>query len=117
MDKITYHKEGDYLIPDIVLEKQERINLGRYARARLNHMKEHKRVLYDKLLINGSLSNYLKDIDKQCSQIVRATIEEMAKENHIDEKLKARDQMKWIGLMNNFKNAAEEIVFSKFIYV
>ena len=52
-----------------------------------------------------------------CNQIVNITIREMAKENNVDEELKRTDQLKWVGLMNNLKNAAEEIVFNEIIYV
>ena len=68
-------------------------------------------------MMNGALSSYLKGIDERCNHIVNITIREMAKENNVDEELKRTDQLKWVGLMNNFKNAAEEIVFNEIIYV
>lgn len=117
MSKITYHKEGDYLIPNLAIGNQENVILGKYGRARLNYIKENKRGLYTELMMNGSLASYLNGIDERCNKIVRITIREMAKENNIDEKLKAENQLKWVGLMNNFKSAAEEIVFSEIIYV
>lgn len=116
-NKITYRKEGDYLIPNIALENSENVVLGKYGRARLNYIKENKRGLYNELMMNGSLISYLNGIDERCNKIVRITIREMAKENNVNEKLKAIDQLKWVSLMNNFKNAAEEIVFNEIIYV
>ena len=68
--------------------------------------------MYEKVIIN-----YLIGIDERCNHIVKITVRDMAKENNIDEKLKRTDQLKWVGLMNNFKNAAEEIVFNEIIYV
>ena len=117
MKEITYHKEGDYLIPDLALKNQENIVLGKYGRARLKYIKENKRGLYTELMMNGVLSSYLKGIDERCNHIVNITIREMAKENNVDEKLKRTDQLKWVGLMYNLKNAAEEIVFNEIIYV
>ena len=117
MKKITYHKEGDYLIPDLVVENQENVVLGKYGRARLKYIKENKRGLYTELIMNGALSSYLKGIDERCSRIVNITVREMAKDNNVNEELKRTDQLKWVGLMNNFKNAAEEIVFNEIIYV
>ena len=117
MKEITYRKEGDYLIPNLALKNQENVVLGKYGRARLKYIKENKRGLYTELMMNGALSSYLKGIDERCNHIVNITIREMAKENNVDEELKRTDQLKWVGLMNNLKNAAEEIVFSELIYV
>ena len=117
MKEITYHKEGDYLIPDLALKNQENVVLGKYGRARLNYIKENKRGLYTELMMNGALSSYLKGVDERCNHIVNITVREMAKENNVNEELKRKDQLQWVRLMNNFKNAAEEIVFNEIIYV
>ena len=118
MKKITYHKEGDYLIPDLIMENScKDYHIGKYGRLRLNYIKNYKRGLYTELMINGALSSYLKGIDERCNHIVNITVREMAKENNVNEKLKRTDQLKWVGLMNNFKNTAEEIVFNEIIYV
>ena len=117
MKEITYHKEGDYLIPDLALKNQENVVLGKYGRARLNYIKENKRGLYTELMMNGALSSYLRGIDERCNHIVNITVREMAKENNVNEELKRKDQLQWVRLMNNFKNAAEEIVFNEIIYV
>ena len=117
MKEITYRKEGDYLIPNLALKNQENVVLGKYGRARLKYIKENKRGLYTELMMNGALSSYLKGIDERCNHIVNITIREMAKENNVDEELKRTDQLKWVGLMNNLKNAAEEIGFNEIVYV
>ncbi len=117
MKEITYHKEGDYLIPDLALKNQENVVLGKYGRARLKYIKENKRGLYTELMMNGALSSYLKGVDERCNHIVNITVREMAKENNVNEELKRKDQLQWVRLMNNFKNAAEEIVFNEIIYV
>lgn len=62
-NKITYHREGDYLIPDLYFPKQAKVQIGKYGRLRLNYLKEHKRGLYTELLINGALKQYLLDIE------------------------------------------------------
>ena len=117
MKDINYHKEGDYLIPDWALKNQENVVLGKYGRARLKYIKENKRGLYTELMMNGALSSYLRGVDERCNHIVNITVREMAKENNVNEELKRKDQLQWVGLMNNFKNAAEEIVFNEIIYV
>ncbi len=117
MKEITYRREGDYLIPSLAIKNQEKVVLGKYGRARLNYIKENKRGLYTELMMNGALSSYLKGIDERCNHIVNITVREMAKENNVNEELKRMDQQKWVGLMNNFKNVAEEIIFNEIIYV
>ena len=106
MIKITYHKEGDYLIPDLIMKKSNSTyNVGKYGHLRNNFLKEHKRGLYTELMINGNLKNHLIDIDKT------ATAE------NVNEDLKQSNQLEWVRCMNNIKNRAEEIVFNELIFV
>ena len=41
---------------------------------------------------------------------------QMAKAQGVTEELKASDQMKWVQMMNNLQNAAEETVLAELIY-
>ena len=41
----------------------------------------------------------------------------MAAAQGITEELKARDQMAWVGAMENIRSATEEIVLSELIYI
>ena len=51
MKEITYHKEGDYLIPDLIMDNScENYNIGKYGRLRLNYIKNYKRGLYTELM-------------------------------------------------------------------
>ena len=43
--------------------------------------------------------------------------EQMVEKQGVTEQLKMQDQMKWVGLMNNIKACAEEIVLKEIIYV
>ena len=110
MINITYHKEGDYLIPDLIMEKSNSTyNVGKYGHLRNNFLKEHKRGLYTELMINGTLTDHLIDIDKTATARVNTIINKLAK--------KSREQLAWVQAMNNIKNRAEEIVFNELIYV
>jgi hypothetical protein len=117
MNEITYHKEGDYLIPDLYLPKQLEKNIGKYGRLRLNFIKEHKKGLYTELLINGTLKQYLLEIDENANKKVNLLIKQLAEVEHIDENLKEHQQIEWVQAMNNIKNRAEEIVFNEILYV
>ena len=118
MINITYHKEGDYLIPDLIMEESNSTyNVGKYGHLRNNFLKEHKRGLYTELMINGNLTDYLIDIDKTATARVNNIIDKLTKAENVNEDLKQSKQLEWVRCMNNIKNRAEEIVFSELIYV
>ena len=118
MINITYHKEGDYLIPDLIMKKSNSTyNVGKYGHLRNNFLKEHKRGLYTELMINGTLTDHLIDIDKTATARVNNIVDKLAKVENVNEDLKSREQLEWVRCMNNIKNRAEEIVFSELIYV
>ncbi len=116
MNKITYHKEGDYLVPDLYLPRQPSKSIGKYGRLRLNYLKEHKRGLYTELLISGTLKQHLIEIDESATNKVNRLIKQLTEVEHIDENLKEHHQMEWVQAMNNIKNRAEEIVFNEILY-
>ena len=118
MISITYHKEGDYLIPNLIMEKSgSTYNVGKYGHLRNNFLKEHKRGLYTELMINGTLTDHLIDIDKAATVRVKNIIDILAKTENVNEDLKSREQLEWVRCMNSIKNRAEEIVFNEIIYV
>ena len=118
MINITYHKEGDYLIPDLIMkESNSTYNVGKYGHLRDNFLKEHKRGLYTELIINGTLTDHLIDIDKTATARVNNIINTLAEAENVNEDLKQSNQLEWVKCMNNIKNRAEEIVTSELIYV
>ena len=118
MINITYHREGDYLIPDLIMKKSNSTyTIGKYGHLRNNFLKEHKRGLYTELMINGTLTDHLIDIDKTAVSRVNSIINKLAKAENVNEDLKQYNQLEWVGCMNNIKNRAEEIVFNELIYV
>lgn len=117
MNKITYHKEGDYLIPDLYLPKQPDGNIGKYGRLRLAYLKNFNRGLYNELLMTGHLKRYLMNIDKSANSRIDLLVKQFAEVEEINEDLKQTNQMQWVQAMNIIKNRAEEIVFNEIIYV
>lgn len=117
MNEITYHKDGDYLVPDLYLPKQPSKSIGKYGRLRLNYLKEHKRGLYTELLINGTLKQHLVEIDESATGKVNQLIKQFTEVENVNENFKKHHQMEWVQAMNNIKNRAEEIVFNEIIYV
>ena len=117
-NKITYHREGDYFIPDLIMENfNEDYRIGKYGRVRLNYIKNYKRGLYTELMINGTLSKHLADIDQSANERVNLIIKQLAEAENINEDLKSLNQLAWVQATNNIKNRAEEIVYNEIIYV
>ena len=79
-------------------------------------MREHKRVLYYTLLTSGKLYEHLVEIDTSACNMAEHLIKEMARKQGVTEELKGKDMMKWIGLMNNIRACADEIVLNDIVY-
>lgn len=118
MREITYHREGDYFIPALYLaedEYEKNYNIGKYGYLRLEYLKKHKKADYTIMFMDGTLRKHIIDTDKQAKARYDILMKQMLAKNPIDENLKDTDQLKWIGLMNNYKHCVEEIIYSKLI--
>ena len=103
-EPITYSRYGDYLIPNLILDNGKvRPKIGRYGRLRL------------KFLMEDTLTDYLLEVDARATDMENMLINEMKKYQNIDEKLKEKDQMKWVGAMNMIAYSAREMVLGKCI--
>ena len=71
---------------------------------------------YINLKTSGQLTHHLNEIDREANQMLRLLIDQMVQAQGITEQLKAKNQMAWVGAMNNIRNAVEEIVARKTIY-
>ena len=116
-NKITYHKEGDYFIPNLYLPKQPDRRIGKYGKLRLDYLKKFNKGLYTELLIDGNLKQHLLDIDECANEKIHVLIKQFAESENVDEYLKEHHQMEWVQAMNNIKNMAEEIILNEIIYV
>ena len=114
---IEYHLEGDYYIPNLVMPEQEKITLNKYGRMRLNYLKENKKAEYSIMLMDGTLNSHLKEIQETATERVEKIIKQLKFKSNLTEDMKNTDMLYWVGMMNNFKNQAEEIVFYELIYV
>lgn len=113
---IEYTKVGDYYMPNLVLKK-EKIILNKYGRMRLKFLKENKKAEYTIMFMNGTLNKHLKEIQETAQRRIDIIIEQLKKQNNLTEEMKNTDQLYWVGMMNNFRNTAEEIVLNELIYV
>lgn len=115
---ISYTLGADGLYyPDLKLPEGTHYEIGRYGWMRWEYLKTHRRGEYIKLLMEGKLNEHLHEIDEVCYERMGFLVEQMKAGAGITEELKAGDQMKWVGLMNNVQSSAEEIVVKELIYV
>lgn len=116
--EITYSKVGDYYLPNLILQSEKKdFFIGKYGRMRKRYLEQYRRGLFINLLTSLKLNEHLQEIDIQCNDMVEQVVKDLAKQNGVDEKLKASDQMKWVGLMNAFKAQAEEVVIYEVIFI
>jgi len=111
-----YRQEGDYLIPNLVLPDSGNYQIGKYGRVRRNYLKEHRKVLYTNLMVEGTLFKHLAEIDQSCNERMEAIVSAMAKQEGVTEALKSSDQMEWVRRMNNIRSRAEEIILTELVY-
>lgn len=114
MLELTYHWEGDYLIPD--LDPPEAPQIGKYGTMRHNYLRDYHTGVFDGMLLTDKLNAHLEEIDRQANEMMERLTAQMAQREGVTEALKARDQMAWIRAMNSIKNRAEEIVLHDLIY-
>lgn len=112
---ISYTLQGDYYLPDLALPPEEQ-PVGVWGQRHLRYIRQHKRLLHANLLTSGKLNSYLADIDRQAEKMFSRLVKQMAENEGVTEKLKAENQMLWVGKMNNIRNRAMEIVSNDLIY-
>ena len=117
MAELTYTRNGDYLIPDLSLgEMADARPLGKYGLMRKEYLKEHRPILWNRLILDGTLQTHLREIDGTAHRRLEQLMPELATANGVTEDLKARDPMRWTGLMNNLKAQAEETILTELVY-
>ena len=116
MSELTYTRSGDYLIPDLSLTEQPQAPLGKYGRMRKDYLKEHRPVLWNSLLLSGTLQEHLLETDAAAQSRLELLMPGLMKDAGATEALKARDPMRWVGLMNACKAQAEEIILRELVY-
>ena len=112
----TYIRHGDYLIPCLTLPEEEQRFIGVWGQRHLRYLKEYSRSIYLNLLTSGRLNDYLADIEEQEQERFERIVEQMAESEGITKRLKATDQVAWVGEMNNIWSRARAVVNAELIY-
>ena len=115
-NKITYTKQGDYLLPNLKLPEQPKVEIGIWGKRHLRYTKQHHKIRYTNLLASCKLTAYLADVDERAEDMFFRLVTQLSEKEGVTEQLKADDQMMWVRKMNNIRNRATEIVNTELIY-
>ena len=113
---IPYVKVGDYYFPNFSLPPDAG-DIGFWGRRRREFLWEHRPVTFNQLVLSGELFKYLALFNQEATERLESLIQAMKISQGITEELKGRDQMAWVGAMNNIRACAEEIVYAELVYV
>lgn len=112
--ELNYTMKDEVLLPELSLPETEPI--GRYGRMRQKYLREHRLILWNQMVLNGTLWPHLHEIEEAAQSRIDLMLPKLAAEAGATEKLKASDPLKWTGLMNSCKAQAEEVVLNELIY-
>ena len=113
---ITYTQQGEYLLPDLKLPDQPKVEIGVFGQRHKRYLKEHHRLIYFNLLTSCKLAAYLAYIDSQANEMYDLLVRQLSEKGNISEQLKADNPMKWTRKMNVIRLTAAEIVNREIIY-
>ena len=111
---IEYVRNGDYYIPNLKAP-EGKYNIGKYGRLHSIFIKENHPCLYSMKMLNGTWLSYFEEIDTIAKEMVDKFVKDMAIKQGITEEFKSKDQIAWVGAMNNIKHSAEEIVLREIV--
>ena len=114
---ISYTLVGDYYLPNLTLEQEEKITLNKYGLLRLNYLKKYKKADYIILFMNKELNKHLKEVQETAQARVNELVVKLKANSNLTEDMKNTNMLYWVGTMNAIKNQAEEIVLKELIYV
>lgn len=113
---ITYTNENGIMIPDFKAPEAPKAPLGIYGRMQRDYLKQNHRSIYSAMMLKGTLLDHLAEVDKLCHEEFEIRVRAMAKAQGITEELKAKDMLKWTGLMNNIQNSVREELVREIVY-
>ena len=114
--ELTYTMKNGYRLPNLLPPQEPEVHLGKYGLLRRRYLQQNRKVRFTNLLTSGKLNGHLMEVDKAANERMELLVAQMAQAEGVTEEMKASDQMKWVGLMNNIRMSAEEQVLKELIY-
>ena len=113
MNEITYHRAGDYLIPDLLPPPSPHI--GVWGERRKRYLQQYHDSLYAGLLLSGKLNAHLEEIDRSANEMFDLLMKQYAEREDVTEHLKVENQMEWVRRMNNVRERVEKAILQDLI--
>ena len=113
----TYTLGTDGIYYPNLVSTDEELHYGKYGMMRNTYLKEHRPAMYSLYILEDRLTEHLNAVDDEAQERMDILMRQMMEKQGIAEELKARDQMAWVGAVNNIRNAAEEIVLKELVYI
>ena len=113
----TYTLGADGIYYPNLVSTDEEPHYGKYGMMRKTYLKEHRPTMYSLYMLEDRLTAHLNAVDDEEQKRMDVLVRQMMEKQGITEDLKARDQMVWVGVVNNIRNAAEEIVLKELVYI
>ena len=107
--ELTYHWEGDVLIPDLELEDGSNYQIGKYGRMRQRYLFENHHAMYTHLVLTEKLCKHLEEVDMECNDMMDMLTVRMAEREGVTEHLKSVDQLGWVRKMNNIRSRGSSV--------
>ena len=114
--ELTYTECGDYYIPDLKAPEAPAYPIGKYGRLRKCYLAEHRPVLYETMILGGTLWDHLSEIERSCRDRMECIVSERVKVEGITEEFKSTNQMEWVRRMNGIRYCAEETILHELVY-
>ena len=115
-NELTYTKVGDYSLPNLTLQNPQTQPLGRYGRMRRDYLKNHRPILWGRLILSEKLYPHLTEIEETANRRMEQMMDELTKANGLTEQMKSENPMLWVQTMNTLKSQAEEMILNELIY-
>ena len=96
--------------------KTELENIGAWGRMHYDFLYRNNRTVINVMRLNGTLNNYLADIDRNGSDMFDSLVRQTAENEGVTEQLKVSDQMELIRRMNNIQSRLREFILNELIY-
>ena len=113
----TYTLGADGIYYPNLVSTDEEPHYGKYGMLRRTYLKEYRPTMYSLYMLEDRLTAHLNAVDDEEQERMDVLVRQMMEKQGITEDLKARDQMVWVGVVNNIRNAAEEIVLKELVYI
>ena len=91
--------------------------VGIWGRRHYQYLKENRPTTVNVMRMKGTLNSYLREVNEQADEMCFQLVKQLAKKEGMTEELKRRDQMAWVGAMNNIRDRVNEIVLNEVIFV